>query len=207
MVSPTLCPPYCSGDSDVMDVPVATDGIASQMPLFQSRVHPCCLVLICLMEQCVGDGEVVLSTETQQHEAVLSFASQCHEVLVRLSSCCSGTHSGIEVSQQDALVAWGDIFHESIEFLTERASSLLVRVGAYALMTVTCREELSGKWSFINCSLTGVGRSGSCLQSEVLMASPTPCILSSSFAFPLQKNVYPSFGSAMEPSLASLVSH
>ena len=75
-------------------------------------------------------------------------------------------------------------------------------------MTVTCQEGLSGKRSFINCSLTGVGRSGSCLQSEVLMASPTPCILSSSFAFPLQKNdiVYPPFGSAVEPSWASLVS-
>ena len=65
------------------------------------------------------------------------------------------------------------------------ASSLLVRVGTYALMTVTCREGLSGKRSFINRLLTGVGRSGSCLQSKVLMASPTACILSSSFAFPL----------------------
>ena len=83
--------------------------------------------------------------------------------------------------------------------------SLLVKVGA-VLMTVTCREELSGKWGVINHSLTGVRRSGSCLQNEVLMASPTPCILSSSFAFPLQKNVYPHFGSAAEPSLASLVS-
>ena len=50
------------------------------------------------------------------------------------------------------------------------------------------------------------GRSGSCLQSEVLMASPTPCILSSSFAFPLQNIVFPPFGSAIEPSWASLVS-
>ena len=73
-------------------------------------------------------------------------------------------------------------------------------------MTATCREGLSEKWSIINRSLTGVGRSGSCLQTEVLMASPTPCILSSSFAFPLQKNVYPPFGSAIEPSSASLVS-
>ena len=38
------------------------------------------------------------------------------------------------------------------------------------------------------------------------MASPTPCTLSSSFAFPIQKNVYPPFGSAIEPSSASLVS-
>ena len=45
-------------------------------------------------------------------------------------------------------------------------------------------------------SSTGVGRSGSCLQSEVLMASPTPCMPSSSFAFPVQKYVYPPFGSA-----------
>ena len=73
-------------------------------------------------------------------------------------------------------------------------------------MTVTCREGLSGKRSFIKRSLTGVGRSGSCLQSEVLMASPTPCILSSSLAFPLQKNVYPPFGSATESSSASQVS-
>ena len=73
-------------------------------------------------------------------------------------------------------------------------------------MTVTCREGFSGKWSFINHSPTSVGRSGSCLQSEVLVASPTPCILSSSFAFPLQKNVYPPFGFAIEPSSASLVS-
>ena len=74
-----------------------------------------------------------------------------------------------------------------------------MRVGACALMTVICQEGLSGK-------LTGVGRSGSCLQSEVLMASPTPCILSSSFTFLLQKNVYPPFGFAIEPSLESLVS-
>ena len=70
VVSPTLCPPHRSGDSDVMDVSTATDGTVSQMQLFRSGVHPCCLVLICLTEQCVGDGEVVLSTETQQHEAV-----------------------------------------------------------------------------------------------------------------------------------------
>ena len=52
-------PPHRSGDSDVTDVSAATDGIVSQMPLFRSGVHPCCLVLICLTEQCVGDGEVV----------------------------------------------------------------------------------------------------------------------------------------------------
>ena len=62
--------PVYSGDSDVTDVSAATDGIVNQMPLFRSGVHPCCLVLICLTEQCVGDGEFVLSTETQQHEAV-----------------------------------------------------------------------------------------------------------------------------------------
>ena len=73
-------------------------------------------------------------------------------------------------------------------------------------MTVTRQEGLSGKRCLISRSLTGVGRSGSCQQSEVLMASPTPCVLSSSFAFPLQKNVYPPFGSAVEPTLASLVS-
>ena len=89
---------------------------------------------------------------------------------------------------------------------TSFASSLLLRVGAYALMTLTCREGLSGKGSFINRSLTGVRRSGSCLQSEVLMASPTPYILYSSFVFPLQKNVYPPFGSAVKPSSVSLVS-
>ena len=51
-----------------------------------------------------------------------------------------------------------------------------------------------------------VERSGSCLQSKVLMASPTPCILSSYFAFPIPKNVYPPFGSAIEPYSVSLVS-
>ena len=70
VVSPTLCFPHCSGDSDVTDVSAATDGIVNQMALFRSGVHSCCLVLICLAERCVGDGEVVLSTETQQHEAV-----------------------------------------------------------------------------------------------------------------------------------------
>ena len=49
------------------------------------------------------------------------------------------------------------------------------------LMTVTCRKGLSGKRSFISRSLTAVGRSGSCLQSEVLMASHTPCSIMSSF--------------------------
>ena len=72
------------------------------------------------------------------------------------------------------------------------------------MMTVTYQEGLSGKRSFINRSLTGVGRSGSCLPSDVLMASPTPCILPSSFAFPFQKNVYPPFGSTIEPSWANL---
>ena len=48
---------------------------------------------------------------------------------------------------------------------------------------------LSGKGSFINSSITGVGRSGSCLQSEVLMASRTPCFLSSSFASPPEQCV------------------
>ena len=73
-------------------------------------------------------------------------------------------------------------------------------------MSVTCQEGLSGKQSFINRSVTGVRGSGSCLQSEVLMASPTPCIVISSFAFPLQKNVHSPVGSAIEPSSASLVS-
>ena len=85
---PSPPPPHRSSYSDVTDVPVATGGIVNQMPLFRSGMHPCCLVLICLTEQCVGDGEVVLSTETQQHEAVLSLASLCHVALVRLSSCC-----------------------------------------------------------------------------------------------------------------------
>ena len=72
---PTLCPPppppsHRSGDSDVTDVSAATDGIVNQIPLFRSGVHPCCFVLICLTEQCAGDGEAILSTETQQHEAV-----------------------------------------------------------------------------------------------------------------------------------------
>ena len=70
VVSPTLCPLHRYGDTDVMDVSVATDSIVKWMPLFRSGVHPCCLVLICLMEQRVGEGEVILSTETQQHEAV-----------------------------------------------------------------------------------------------------------------------------------------
>ena len=73
------------------------------------------------------------------------------------------------------------------------------------LMTVTRQEGLSGKRCFISRSLTGVGRSGSCLQSEVVMTSPTPCILSPSFVFPLQKNVYPAFGSEIQPS-SSVVS-
>ena len=63
-------PLHRSGGSDVIGVSAATDGTVNQMPLFRSGVHPCCLVLICLKEQCVADGEVVLSTETQQHEAV-----------------------------------------------------------------------------------------------------------------------------------------
>ena len=70
VVSPTPCSPHRFGDSDVTDVSAATDSIVNQMPLFRSGVHPCCLVLICLTKQCVGDGEVVLSTEPQQHEAV-----------------------------------------------------------------------------------------------------------------------------------------
>ena len=55
-----------SGDCDVTDVSSATDGIVNQMPLhsFDLGLHPCCLALICLTEQCVGDGEVVLSIET-----------------------------------------------------------------------------------------------------------------------------------------------
>ena len=69
VVSATLCPPHRSGDSDVTDISAATDGIDNQMPLFRSGVHLCCLVLICLIEQCVCVGEVVHGTETQQHEA------------------------------------------------------------------------------------------------------------------------------------------
>ena len=65
VVSPTLCPLHCSGNFDVTDVSAAIDGIVDQMPLFRSGVHSCYLA-----EQCVGDGEVVLSTETQQHETV-----------------------------------------------------------------------------------------------------------------------------------------
>ena len=57
----------------------------------------------------------------------------------------------------------------------------------------------------IHQPLTGVERFGSCLQSEVLMVSPTPCILSSSFAFPLKNNVHPPFGSTTEPSPVSLL--
>ena len=56
--SAPLPPPpstHRSGGSDVTDVSAATDGIVNQMPLFRSGVHPCCLVHMCLTEQCVGD--------------------------------------------------------------------------------------------------------------------------------------------------------
>ena len=52
MVSPTLCPPHRSGDSDVTDVSAATDGIVNQMPLFRSGVHPCCLVHVVMPKRC-----------------------------------------------------------------------------------------------------------------------------------------------------------
>ena len=102
----------------------------------------------------------------------------------------------------------GGILHESVEFLVESVLCLVAagKSGGICADDMTCREGLSGKRILINRSLTGIGRSGSCLQSEVSMASPTPCFLSSSFAFPLQKNVYPPFGSTKEPSAASLIS-
>ena len=102
--------------------------------------------------------------------------------------------------------AW-DILHESVEFLVESVLCLVAAGKSGGVCADDC--DMSGRveWkrSFINGSLTGVGRSGSCLQSEVLMAGPSPC-LSSSFAFLFQKNVYPPFGSAIQPSSASLVS-
>ena len=70
VVSPTNCSPHRSADSDITDVSAATDGIVNQMPRFRSGVHPYCLVPTYLTEQCIGDGEVVLSTETQQYDAV-----------------------------------------------------------------------------------------------------------------------------------------
>ena len=49
VVSPTLCPPHRSGDSDVTDVSAAADGIVNQWPLFPSGVHPCCPCVLCLV--------------------------------------------------------------------------------------------------------------------------------------------------------------
>ena len=101
-----------------------------------------------------------------------------------------------------------DTLHETIQFLVESVLCLVAAGKSGGVCTDDCdmSEGLSRKRSFINRSLTDVGSSGSCLQSEILMASATPCILSSSFAFPFQKNVHPPFDSAIEPSSASLVS-
>ena len=153
----------------------------------------------------------------------LSLASLRHEVLIRLSSCCSRyplSHCSLPAGMSLSLVGGrgeggegggggsGRILHESVDFLVESVLCLVTVGKSGDVYADDCNMSGGVEWqaSFINRSLTADGRSGSCPQSEVLRANPTPCILSSSFAFQLQKNVYPHFGSAIEPSSASLVS-
>ena len=45
--------------------PVNHSGVAQEVPVFGAWVPPCCLEPILLLEQGVGDGELMLRTELQ----------------------------------------------------------------------------------------------------------------------------------------------
>ena len=70
VVSQTLSAPHDTGHTDVPGVSLTDDDEVYQVSVFQPRVHPGGLVLICHSEQGVGDSEAVLCTLAEEEQAI-----------------------------------------------------------------------------------------------------------------------------------------
>ena len=62
--------PHYSSMMNVMDVPLPDDDEVNLMPVTRSRMHPGCLIFVFLLEQCIGDDKLALSTHRQKEGAV-----------------------------------------------------------------------------------------------------------------------------------------
>ena len=70
VISPAICAAHCPCEENISAVTLAGDDVVDEMPLFRTRVHPCCLELISQPERCVGQQQIVLGIFTQQKQAV-----------------------------------------------------------------------------------------------------------------------------------------
>ena len=59
-----------TGDVHVPSVRLANNDIIEHMPVFGPWVHPSCLVFVSLLEQRVGDAEVMRGTHREQQLAI-----------------------------------------------------------------------------------------------------------------------------------------
>ena len=71
VVSPALSTPHGMGHMDIPDVSLTDDDEVYQVPVFQPRVHPGGLVLVCHSEQGVGDAKTVLCILTEEEQAIV----------------------------------------------------------------------------------------------------------------------------------------
>ena len=64
MAGPAFSSMHGFGDLHIVDVSPATNGIVSQMTLLGLAVHPCCLVLVSLSEEYVGDRQFIFCIDS-----------------------------------------------------------------------------------------------------------------------------------------------
>ena len=65
MVCEAVCTGHYPGVQDVSDIPLADKDVIQNVPMFRTRVAPGRFEAFMLLEQGVGDGQLVFSTELQ----------------------------------------------------------------------------------------------------------------------------------------------
>ena len=71
MISVAVCTGHHSGMWYVSHITLPNLGVVQEVPVFGAWVSPCCLELILLLEQGVGDDELMLRTELQKQAPVV----------------------------------------------------------------------------------------------------------------------------------------
>ena len=101
MVSSELIAFHGTGHTNVPDVSLADDDEVYQVPVFQTRVEPGGLVLVCHSEQGLGDGEAVLCTLTEEEQAVFIDLANSVSAQNAFPAAILPSHPRIKVSKDD----------------------------------------------------------------------------------------------------------
>ena len=100
MVSPALSASHGLGHTDVPDV-LADDDEVYQVLVFLLRVHLGGLVLVCHLEQGVGDAEAVLCTLAEEELAIVIDLAYAVSAQNAFPAAVVPTHPHIKVSKDD----------------------------------------------------------------------------------------------------------